>query len=530
MTRGRVTTAPVAAWQDRSHGVPSPFMRPRSPQSSSLSRRPRPVPVRDASEDRKQPTPHRRTGSPSRRVSPLRSAPVPSSPGPHDTSGEIPDRARPAQHRREMSPRVSEGRRHGSSSAPVPGNVFIEREGSNSPRRKRRDDDKLKCSEPRSAICARLCETRFLEGTHPMFMHGRAYYGPLRPPRPVKKLETRKDSLDEFEECSQVSLAKCRQLANLLRLSRKTTVYAGPGISSAVIAQAPVGNDQKPDRTLATPSLTHQALGLLLRHNLIHSWIQLAVDGLPQKAGIPQECINELNGSLFDPSNPPVRPGGECHSRALSWLERDAADSDLVLVLGTALGSNSDHVVTKAAERSLMPSSDRSLGVVSINRHPTVHDGKMTLRFFEKPDKILSLLLKELDLEVPRSDVPAWTIKSKILVPYDKNGRRLPESSGKRMWLDLSDHQKIRSTPGSNTQSKPHAPSGGRRECGGRTQSTGLGVVVKRDHSSASFVLIIDGVQMRLGIWWLESAMHGLVDVLPVVNQVPLFVEVFEGS
>mmetsp|Transcript_60804 Transcript_60804/g.99402 ORF Transcript_60804/g.99402 Transcript_60804/m.99402 type:complete len:114 (-) Transcript_60804:240-581(-) len=56
-----------------------------------------------------------------------------------------------------------------------------------------------------------------------------------------------------------------------------------------------------------------------------------------------------------------------------------------------------------------------------------------------------------------------------------------------------------------------------------RQPAVGNGRVLSRCDKSCSFVLQIEGVQMRLGIWWLESAMRGAVDVLPVVNKEPSF-------
>ena len=75
--------------------------------------------------------------------------------------------------------------------------------------------------------------------------------------------------------------------------------------------------------TDATPTITHLALATLRclcyslfydmisnplhRDNgLVHGWIQQNHDGLPQKAGWPQEDIVEIHGSWYDPSNPVV--------------------------------------------------------------------------------------------------------------------------------------------------------------------------------------------------------------------------------
>merc|ERR1712072_465886 len=89
------------------------------------------------------------------------------------------------------------------------------------------------------------------------------------------------------------------------------------------------------------------------RARFIHEWIQQNHDGLPQKAGFPQEHINEVHGSWYDPSNPVVKYGGSCSPHFEDWMRCEAENADLVLVLGTSLGGlYADQVATKAAERS----------------------------------------------------------------------------------------------------------------------------------------------------------------------------------
>ena len=49
----------------------------------------------------------------------------------------------------------------------------------------------------------------------------------------------------------------------------------------------------------------------------------------------------------------------------------------------------------------------------------------------------------------------------------------------------------------------------------------GLGRVVRR--TETYWLLDIEGRRMKLGLWWMEAAMRGAVEVLPVVNQEPRF-------
>lgn len=347
-----------------------------------------------------------------------------------------------------------------------------------------------------------------------------------------------------------VAEAKVAQLAQLLLCSRKTVAYTGAGISASVVGQAALSGQNKVgwagNTRAAQPTFTHYTLSFLARQGLLHGWVQQNHDGLPQKAGFPQESINEIHGSWYDPSNPVVKYSGSLHDRSFPWMEEDANTADLCLVLGTSLGGlNADQVAVKTARRSVDAAPDDSdeedadglgepgLGTVIMNLQQTAQDGKMTLRMFGKSDDILRMLLLKLGFGLKIERPPSWPKESRGLVPYDAQGRRLPTPGGKRMWLDLRNGQLVRITPGHNIQGarqpqymhigagKPVKSSGGPT----RKPGPGLGKVVSRSEPTASFMLEIEGADMRLGIWWLESATRGGVEVLPIVNQRPLFEE-----
>lgn len=392
----------------------------------------------------------------------------------------------------------------------------------------------------REAVCAALRAQRFLEHDDPLFMHGRGFVGEATPPKVLwaSKQPPRDDhdceswlTATEFQDDCRVADQKARQLAELIRLSRKTVLYTGAGISASAVGQAARSGTNKEgweqvNKMAVKPTPTHHALGILGREGLIHSWVQQNHDGLPQKAGFPQGRINEIHGSWYDPSNPVVKYSGSLHERAYPWMKEDAETADLVLVLGTSLGGlNADQVATKCAERSCV---GRSLGTAMINLQQTLQDGKMTLRSFGKSDDFLRLLLHHLGIGMPR--VPKqiqFEKKTRVLVPYDGDGRRCED---RKMWLDLSDGQAIRLTPGHNIQgagqpqymhigaNSPITIKGVRVE-----PSDGTGRIRERRDHEGSFILFVGGATMRLGVWWLDSAVRGEVDQLPVVNLHPAF-------
>ena len=428
----------------------------------------------------------------------------------------------------------------------------------------------LPSPDARAEFCGRLAAVPVMTSpeTDALFMHGRAYEGPGKAPTITwRSNKPPRDDHDcpawltasEYSDSTAVMNAKVRQLAALIRMSKKTVLYTGAGISASVIGQAArsgtnVVGWKKGDRMAAHPTYTHKALGLLGRAGLVHSWVQQNHDGLPQKGGFPQENINEIHGSWFDPSNPVVKYSGSLHERAFPWMLNDAETADLVIVIGTSLGGlNADRVATETAERSLMDKpwdaagGGGALGTVIINLQMTPVDGQATLRMFGKSDDVLRRLLSELGLGPVSVRLPGWgkdVDRSFAMVPYDKDGRRLRRRpaaegggwDGPLMRLDLRDRQRVRITPGHNIQgarqpmymhigaktakTAKKAAAGGRGA--GETRSCpGHGHVVRKEEFH--WQLQIEGVGMRLGVWWLEAAARGAVDVLPIANLDPTF-------
>lgn len=393
----------------------------------------------------------------------------------------------------------------------------------------------------RDAVCKALVAARFMSYKHPLFMHGRAYNGPEGAPKKTWACDKppRDDhdapewlTASEFQDTPAVQAAKVRQLASLMRLSKKTVAYTGAGISASVVGQAARSGTNTQgwvSKQHARPTFTHFALGLLGQKGLINSWVQQNHDGLPQKAGFPQECINEIHGSWYDPCNPVVKYCGSLHDRAFPWMENDAETADLVLVLGTSLGGlNADQVATNSAERSLRPNG--SLGTVCINLQQTDQDGKMTLRCFAKSDDLLGQLVQELGFSLAHCRAPVWSEVSCVLVPYDAEGKRLSGSGAKRMWLDMRRGSRIRLASDHNIQGAKQPQFmhiGAKKEVSykgvTRKPGPGNGTVTQRDEATSCFLLEVEGVQMRLGIWWLEAAMRGGPERLPIINETPVF-------
>jgi len=390
-------------------------------------------------------------------------------------------------------------------------------------------------------ILNHLANNSFLNPDQSNFFHGRIY-GKSHPPAPQVTWESsdapRHDhgapewlTATEFTDATDVFDDKVEWLLALLKISSNTVIYTGAGISTAAgVEQAARGGGGHQKKvacsTDAQPTVTHRAIAALRKAGLVQSWIQQNHDGLPQKAGYPQEDIVEIHGSWYDPSNPVVCYDGNLKHEHYQKMKEAADSADLVLVLGTSLsGLNSDRVAKDPAKRSL---NGRSLGTVIINLQQTQQDGISSLRIFSQTDRVFSALLDKLG--VPLSPSSKYPPKSKVLIPYDRNGKL---SKTKQMFLDLSDNQKIRLNPDHNCQG---SKQGAFMHIGAtqaikyrdtvRQPGPGHGRVLNYSHSQCGWRLEVEGVPMLLGGWWLEAAARGVLESVPVINRDPQVVDV----
>lgn len=248
----------------------------------------------------------------------------------------------------------------------------------------------------------------------------------------------------EYLDDPEVLSEKVKLLAALIQQSRFFTTYTGAGLStsSGIDDYATHSKDSfaanKPKLRSpldARPTIGHRVLAALYQAGYLRGYIQQNHDGLPQKAGVPQEIMNEIHGAWFDPSNPVVPMKGQLRGDLFDWLLDWELTADLVLVLGTSLsGMNADRMCVTPAKRSL---TDHSvLGSVIVSLQQTQHDEISTLRIFGTIDNVMSLLAKELDLGLDKilaehKDGTMYQLKlpkhnvieeDVFLLPYDENG------------------------------------------------------------------------------------------------------------
>lgn len=236
----------------------------------------------------------------------------------------------------------------------------------------------------------------------------------------------------EYLDSASTLTAKVKLLAGLIRQHTNVdnapfggvVIYTGAGISTASgipdyasrssNSQAPhlksLGPGNRPTKTgrvggLAAlgsrnrldlcPSLGHKAIAALERKGLVQNWVQQNHDRLAQKAGFPQEKLNEIHGAWGDLKNPVLMMDDSLRPDLLDWLQVWATRASLAIAIGTSLcGMTSDMVADVAASR---PEGD----LVIINLQRTRLDSQSSLRIWGLADDVLRLLCKELAIAVP---------------------------------------------------------------------------------------------------------------------------------
>lgn len=243
-------------------------------------------------------------------------------------------------------------------------------------------------------------------------MHGKAGNPNWKPPRLIAACnkKARPDvcgtiDASEYLDDDTVLNAKLDIVVALIQQSQQFVVYTGAGIStsSGIGDYASKANNSivmretSVNRLKAVPTLTHHVLVELEKKNFLKHWVQQNHDGLAQRAGYPQEKLNEIHGSWFDKKNPVVLMDDKLKPDLHRWVLEWAEKSDLVLAMGSSMcGMEADIVATSVAER------EGTLGLIIINLQKTPHDHLATIRIFAPCDKTMSLLATKMNLKIPK--------------------------------------------------------------------------------------------------------------------------------
>eukprot|EP00927_Polykrikos_kofoidii_P056002 TRINITY_DN50184_c0_g1_i1.p1 TRINITY_DN50184_c0_g1~~TRINITY_DN50184_c0_g1_i1.p1 ORF type:complete len:456 (+),score=91.55 TRINITY_DN50184_c0_g1_i1:119-1369(+) len=352
------------------------------------------------------------------------------------------------------------------------------------------------------------------------------------------------DSMDasEYVEVEETFRAKVKVLARLLRSAKRCIVYTGAGLSTAAgigdyASQAPesvsgVGKPEAPAPLAASdgpekvafkspfcaqPTPAHRVIVALHREGFVFRWVNQNHDGLPQKAGLPQQAINEIHGAWHAPDNPVVQMSGNLRGDLFQDLVDCEREADLSIAVGTSLcGMNADRVVTSVAARAAKGVTG-NLGSVVIGLQRTVLDETATLRIFGRCDDVFAALAGELNLTVPSAPpegeyfVPAALVgraEEDYLfsdIPYNAAGELSSEAFST---LDLRDDVELVIPTGMHAGAVG-VVDGFDREGNLRCR---FRLKPKKGNLRAPVMLL-------LGRWWVQAAVDGSVAQLPVVNK-----------
>jgi len=235
---------------------------------------------------------------------------------------------------------------------------------------------------------------------------------------------------------------------------------------------------------------------------------------------MPQRLVNEIHGGIFDPSNPVIPMSGKLRDDLFQDLLRCERTADLMLTLGSSLaGMNSDRLVKTCAERAKRARSrgEDCLGSVIVSLQTTPHGAEASVRIYATIDRTMDLLAEQLELEVSPPETPPPPLPSShrplgpehevFEVPYDTEGRRLPDGHPCRRW-DLRTRSVHSITVGPNR--------GSRAIILGKLDGTDhyrVGLRIRPEFQG-------DWEEIRImGSWWVNAAVAGEVETLPIMTR-----------
>jgi NAD-dependent SIR2 family protein deacetylase len=327
--------------------------------------------------------------------------------------------------------------------------------------------------------------------------------------------------------------AKVKAMARLIGKANRCVIFSGAGLStaagigdyassavdSASGAPNPLTGAQPASPLCAQPTLAHRVLVAMHSAKPFHRWINQNHDGLPQKAGFPQEDMNEIHGAWHAPDNPVIVMSGNLREDLFADLLECEKQADLAIAVGTSVcGMNADRVVTTPAARAASKQPGQ-LGSVLIGLQQTVHDDEATLRIFARCDDVFAMLAQELALEVapalPKGEYFTPTILKGLAengylfkgIPYNVAGEY---SAGASMSWDIQEDAQLVIPRGLH--------AGAQGEVVGFDREGNLRCRFKLKPKKGN---LRAWVPMLLGRWWIQAAVNGSVPMLPVVNVPP---------
>lgn len=265
--------------------------------------------------------------------------------------------------------------------------------------------------------------------------------------------EINRQKSQEVEDTAEELEAKVAELAKVIRSAERLVVYTGAGISTAasipdyrgpngvwtLFQQGKESSLRNNSLVDAEPTLTHMALARLVQEDLVKHIVSQNCDGLHLRSGVPTARLSELHGNMYievclecDPERQYIRlfdvtehtslrrhkTSRQCCKcgeslrdtivhfgekgvvvKPLNWSgAMDAAEeADAIVCLGSSLKVLRRYQCLWSTDR---PKSQRPRLYI-VNLQWTPKDSQATLKIHGRCDDVMSLVMKQLQLEIP---------------------------------------------------------------------------------------------------------------------------------
>jgi NAD-dependent SIR2 family protein deacetylase len=291
-----------------------------------------------------------------------------------------------------------------------------------------------------------------LEGCHGLLgkENWKKPYCVAKSDEPNRKDQGNMTTASEYLDEDDVLEEKMEMIANLIKKSKCVIAYTGAGLSRAAgigdyasKAKNSIMNEVPKLKSAfdAKPTYAHLVLSKLEEKGLLHYYVQQNHDGLPQKAGFPQEKINEIHGAWYDPSNQVVQFSESLRSDLFEEMTEMEKKIDLCICLGTSLsGMNADRMAWTPAKRF---KKSKGNGTIMINLQKTAIDDSCSVRVWSKIDDAFKILVEKLSIDMNKPRTPPKFNKDVFYIPYNQKGEFLGKKPKKLMKLDFSTGSKI---------------------------------------------------------------------------------------
>ncbi|XP_056228290.1 NAD-dependent protein deacetylase sirtuin-7 [Seriola aureovittata] len=271
--------------------------------------------------------------------------------------------------------------------------------------------------------------------------------------RQVRRNVLKRKQEEVFDDAEELK-SKVRQLAVAVKQANHLVVYTGAGISTAasipdyrgpngVWTQLQKGRTvSSSDLSKAEPTLTHMCIRMLHKEKMVKHVVSQNCDGLHLRSGLPRNALSELHGNMFIEvcvSCSPVREyvrlfdvtertslhrhgtGRRCSlccgelrdtivhfgergtlEQPLNWkgAAEAAKKADVILCLGSSLKVLKKYACLWCMNRS----ASKRPKLYIVNLQWTPKDDLAMLKINGKCDDVMSLLMEELNFQIPVYD------------------------------------------------------------------------------------------------------------------------------